>query len=188
MLKPEDIHQRDLERQAFKLWWAGERAATFVLERRPAYCVCEVLFPSWWSQLRVAWRGTAAWLASKVPGSPLKVFLYRRLGVKIGRRVYIAPDVVLDPLYPELIELSDDAFLGYGCRIFTHEYTATQFRLGRVRVGPGSVIGGYAVVRCGVNIGAKATVGMMSYVNRDVLDGETAVGVPARVLPEKEQG
>jgi acetyltransferase-like isoleucine patch superfamily enzyme len=40
--------------------------------------------------------------------------------------------------------------------------------MGRVRIGKGSVIGGYAVVRAGVSIGEKATVGFLSYVNNDV--------------------
>ena len=41
-------------------------------------------------------------------------------------------------------------------------------------------IGAYSMIRAGVSVGAKATVGAMSFVNRDVPDDETVAGVPAR--------
>jgi acetyltransferase-like isoleucine patch superfamily enzyme len=121
-------------------------------------------------------------IVNAIPISILKVLLYRLLGVKIGKGVYIAPEVLIDPLYPWLIELGDDCFLGMGCKVFTHEYTATDFRIGRVRIGRGSVIGAYSIIRSGVTIGEKVTVGFNSYVNKDVRDGEIVGGVPARPL------
>ncbi|MCY3024407.1 MAG: acyltransferase [Planctomycetota bacterium] len=187
MLKPDDQVRLETERRAFAMWWAGNRSQPFTLERHEAYCVCDVLFPSFFARRRMEWRGLFGWFAERIPFSPLKVFCYRRLGVKIGRDVFIAPGVVLDPFYPELIELEDGCFLGMGCRIMTHEYTATSFRMGRVRVGRGAVIGGWATVRSAVRIGTKATVGLNSLVSEDVPDGATVGGVPARVLKEKAQ-
>ena len=64
---------------------------------------------------------------------------------------------------------------------------ATRFRIGPVRVGKGSVVGAFATVRPGVTIGSKATVGFNSYVNRDVPDGETVGGVPAKPLRKAEE-
>jgi acetyltransferase-like isoleucine patch superfamily enzyme len=90
--------------------------------------------------------------------------------------------VVIDPLYPQLVRIEAGALLGLGCRLMTHEYTATRFRLGRVHVGAGSVVGAFSTVRSGVRIGARATIGMHSFVNEDVPDDATVAGVPARIL------
>ena len=187
MLSPEKRAKRDAERKAFRAYLRGAQGEPFVLYEDDAYCCGEVIFPSVLARIRWPLLGFMVGLVGLLPISTLKIPLYRLLGVKIGRSVYIAPDVVIDPLYPWLVELGDNCFLGMGCRIFTHEYTATQFRIGRTRVGQGSVIGGYAIVRAGVTIGRKVTVGFNSYVNRDVPDGETLGGVPARPLKPQQR-
>ena len=187
MLPPEEKARLQREREAFREFLKGTRGGPFILARREAYCVCEVLSPSIWARLRWPLRAMLTGIAGLIPLSPFKILLYRLLGAKIGQRVYIAPGVVIDPLYPELIELGDDCFLGMGCRLFTHEYTTTHLRIGRLRVGPGSVIGGYSTVRPGVSIGEKVTVGFNSYVNRDIPNGEMVGGVPARPLKSRPE-
>lgn len=164
---------------------AGPCTGRFALERHDldgGHCVCDVLSPTRASYLRLGWRSAWAGLATAIHSSAVKLAIYRRLGVRIGRGVYLSPGAFLDPFYPHLIELADDSFLGLRCCLLTHEYTATHFRLGGVVVGQGSVIGAFATVRCGVRIGRRATVGAHSFVSEDVADGETVGGVPARSL------
>jgi serine acetyltransferase len=182
MLNSEDRALLEAEREALRAYWTGNQDQLFTLEAHDAYDVCEALWPSWFAWNKAMLRYLAVSFANKMPLSSLKIFFYRLLGVKIGRGVWISPGVVIDPLYPWLIELEDGCLLGMGCRIFTHERNANNFRIGRVRVGKGSVIGAYATVRSGVTIGSKVTVGFNSYVNKDVPDGATVGGVPARVL------
>lgn len=47
-------------------------------------------------------------------------------------------------------------------------------------------IGAYAQILGPIRIGKGATIGAMSVVLRDVPAGATAVGIPARILPEKD--
>ena len=179
-MSPEDREQLAAERRALKSYLARAHGEPLVLDRRAAYCVDAVLMPSWFARLRHACRYLVVALAGLAPFCPMKVFLYRLVGMRIGRTVCISPGVVMDPLYPALIELEDGACLGMGCRLLTHEYTAGFFRVGRIRIGRRAVVGCYAMVRGGVAVGSGATVGAMSFVNRDVAAGETVAGIPAR--------
>ena len=189
MLTDKDRAKRKAERDALQIYSKGSQDRPFVLERNDAYHICEVLFPSILDHIRIPIRCLMVGIVNAIPISILKVFLYRVLGVKIGKGVYVAPEALIDPLYPWLIELGDDCFLGMGCKIFTHEYTATYFRMGRVRIGKGSVIGAYSIIRSGVTIGENVTVGFNSYVNKDIGDGETVGGVPAKpLMPGRERG
>jgi hypothetical protein len=149
-------------------------------------CLCERLVPRGMGELAQRVRCALVMAANLLPFSSLRVPLYRLAGVRIGRGAFVSPHVVIDPLYPQLIRIGEDALLGMGCRLMTHEYTATRYRLGRVRVGKGSVVGAFSTVRSGVHIGDRATVGMHSFVNGDVPDGATVAGVPARPLPGGE--
>jgi acetyltransferase-like isoleucine patch superfamily enzyme len=186
MLSEHDRRQRDGEKQAFRDWWAGDRRKPFVLTRHQGYCVCDILLPNWLTDLWLNMRCAAMYVIGKLPSCWLKVRLYRLMGVRIGKDVYIAPGVFIDAFYPQLIELHDGAFLGLGCRILAHEYTATFFRVGQVRIGRGSVVGAWSIIRCGVTLGEGVTTGLGSVVVRDVADGLTVGGVPARPLRARE--
>lgn len=188
MLSKADRRQQQAEAEALAAWWVGTQDEPFVLPRHEAYCVCPILFPSLVSKVRLALRSAAMAVIGWLPSSMLKAFFYRLVGVRIGREVYISPGVVIDPFYPWLIELEDRVFLGFRCSLLTHEYTASNFRIGRVRIGRGTVVGAYSIVRSGVSIGSRVTTGLGSVVVRDVADGETVVGVPARRIRPSGEG
>jgi len=188
MLSHEAAAQLAAQRQAFRQYMAGPRDGPLTLEKNEAYCVDSVLRPSLLDGMRLSLRYVLLRLAFHAPFCALKIGLYRLLGMKIGRDVCISPEVVMDPLFPELIELEDDCCLGIGCRLFTHEYTAANFRVGPIRVGKGSVVGSYATVRSGTTIGARVTVGACSFVNRDVPDDAMVGGVPAKPLISRGKG
>ena len=186
MSERQNKQRLDEDRRLVRLWFRSGAAEPLVITRHQEYEPRAVLWPSLWARFRQNLRSLVVLAAGAVPISPVKIALYRFLGTKIGRGVYIGPGVLIDPLYPELITLEDGCFLGIGCRLFAHEITAGNFRLGRITIGAGSVVGAYATVRSGVSIGRKATVGFNTFVNRDVPDGATVVGVPGRIL-DKEQ-
>jgi acetyltransferase-like isoleucine patch superfamily enzyme len=129
-------------------------------------------------------RFFVARLAQFMDYSPVKVFLYRLTGMRIGKGVFISPEVFLDPHFPGLINIEDHVILGWGCRIFTHDYFDYRYRLGRVNIGEGALIGAYSTLRCGINIGKEAQIAFGSIVYEDVRDGAKELSSVRRGLRE----
>lgn len=182
-----DRAERDRQRERLKAFWEGDRETPFVMERARLDCDCDVLLPTLRSRIGLVIRNIVIAISRMIPTSDLKAAVLRLTGMKIGRDVTVSPGVVVDPLWPCLIEIEDGAVLGLGCRVLTHECTAERFRIGKVRIGKGAVVGAGSTVRAGVRIGQRATVGCNSYVNDDVPDGTTVGGVPARILKTSEE-
>jgi acetyltransferase-like isoleucine patch superfamily enzyme len=112
-------------------------------------------------------RHFIARIAQYIDYSPIKILIYRSIGFRIGKGVYIAPDVILDPQFPAFLEIGDNVVLGWGSKVFVHDYDGIVFRIGRVRIGRGSVIGGFSFIRAGVTIPENSLVKFGSRIFRD---------------------
>lgn len=117
-------------------------------------------------------------LTRNMPSCRLKRCLLRGIGVRIGTNVFIAATVRLDPHFPELIEIGDNAIIGMYAHVFTHEVTHSHIRLGRVRIGKNALVGALSTVRSGTSIADNAAVGMVSFANEDVPENTLLVGEP----------
>jgi len=78
-------------------------------------------------------------------------------------------------MFPELLTIEDGVLLGTGAKVCLHEFGIDQFRAGKVILRRGALVGGMAVIRCGVEIGAGAVVALSAVVTRDVPSGCTAI-------------
>jgi acetyltransferase-like isoleucine patch superfamily enzyme len=185
MLNEKAAAQLQTDRATLQQWLSGSHSTPLLLPRREAYDVTAVLFPTTRSLIRFHVRYVLTMFAGKLPWSRVKVSVYRRLGVRIGRGVYIAPWTYFDAMFPHLIDVGDGCFIGGGCRLLTHEKTTAGFRIGIVRIGAHSVLGAFSIVRSGVSVGSGVTTGLGSVVCKDVPDGRTALGNPARVLRQE---
>ena len=126
----------------------------------------------WW---RVAKNFVICWLCK---GLPLKAknWLYRRIGVKVGKDVSIGLSTTIDIFFPELIEIEDNTIIGYGTTILAHEFLQREYRTGRVKIGKNVMIGANCTILPGVEIRGGSTISACSLVNKDV-DGAVG-GVP----------
>ncbi len=148
---------------------------------------CRLIWNGARASLRMARNYTLFRLARLLPLPWLVIRLYRLAGIQVSLSAHISPDVYIDASFPELITIEDGAIIGMKAMIATHEITPDSLRIGRVRICRGAVIGGNALIRCGITIGENAVVGLGAVALSDVPAGVTVAGNPAGPFrPEEE--
>lgn len=130
-------------------------------------------------------------LVSKhVPSNALRIACQRAKGVKFGRNCYLAYDVNIDLVFPELVEIGDNVRIGIGVIILAHNRPSDGWlaHFGEVqrpiRIGRDAVIAAGAIVLPGVTVGEFAIVREGAVVEQDVPAFTMVAGVPARVIQE----
>ena len=108
--------------------------------------------------------------------------------VKVGKHTWIGPNVILDGTGG--LAIGDYCSISAGVHIYTHDTVRWANSLGKeevelaaTRIGSGVYIGPQCVIQKGVEIGDKAVIGAMSFVNTDIPEGARAWGSPARIQP-----
>lgn len=121
----------------------------------------------------------------------LRQYLYRRMGVRIGRNVFIGLDSYLDCQFPELITIEDDVTISFRVTVVVHddarrldrvEPGAGEGTVAPVRLRRGCYLGAGCMVLPGVTVGERAVVASGAVVTRDVEAEAVVAGVPARPI------
>jgi len=106
--------------------------------------------------------------------------------VRVGRHVWIGPNVILDGSGG--LEIGDYCSISAGVQIYTHHTVQWAITMGKaeperapVKIGSGVYIGPQAVIEKGVTIGDRCIVGALSLVNSDLPADSDVWGIPARV-------
>jgi UDP-2-acetamido-3-amino-2,3-dideoxy-glucuronate N-acetyltransferase len=120
-------------------------------------------------------------------------FVEVQKNVSVGARCKISSHSFLC----EGVTVEDDVFIGHGV-MFINDRNPRATTDGKLQaegdweciptlVKKGASIGTGAVIMCGVTIGEGAMIGAGAVVTRDVNDGATVTGVPARLRAKKER-
>ena len=108
--------------------------------------------------------------------------------------------IVMDrkiPLYPEMISLGNNVYIGSHVFLTTHDYAhavvnnylkqkgsdaRASEKIGCIEIGDNVFIGSGTRVLGDVRIGSNVIIGASSLVNKDIPDNSVAAGVPAKVI------
>jgi len=129
--------------------------------------------------------------AYSLPLSNFIINLQKSRGVKIGKNCHFSPYVLIDLVYPELIEIGDNVTIGSNVMIFGHinptanlilKKTHYPRKVGKVTIKSGAVINPGAIITAGVTIGKNSIVSIGSAVFEDIPDNCVVLGNPARVI------
>lgn len=111
--------------------------------------------------------------------------LYRKLGVKIGKEVYIAREVLIDDNYPELLTIEEGAGLSWRVVVLMHDIPRHPHIVAPVSIKRKALIGVGAIIMPGVVIGEYAQVGSGAVATKDVEPYTVVAGVPAKKIKDK---
>lgn len=119
-------------------------------------------------------------------------FVEIQRNVSIGQRCKISSHTFIC----EGVSIGDEVFVGHGVVFINDRFprattsdgalqTASDWEVQPTIVKRGASIGSGAVVMCNVTIGERAMIGAGAVVTRDVPDGATVCGNPARIIAKR---
>jgi acetyltransferase-like isoleucine patch superfamily enzyme len=111
----------------------------------------------------------------------IKIYVYRRLGAKIGEKVRLFGRI--DGVNPHLVTIGNYSVIGKGSQLATHcPIRGPQ----PITIGEYVWIGFGVVVLPGVKVESYSVVGAGSVVTKDIPPYSIAAGNPARILRQRD--
>lgn len=140
-------------------------------------------------------------LLSPIGPRLLRPKILKWIGCRIGKNVFIGSQVMIDSSHADLIELEDHVHVANRCLILCHQrdlssycigddYAKLRYKLGKVHLKKGCLVGMNSMIMPGVTIGEGAIIGAFSLVTKDIPAWTIATGRPAKVvkrIPEREE-
>jgi acetyltransferase-like isoleucine patch superfamily enzyme len=144
-------------------------SVSFLWKALLGYAAYYVFFPMWLPALLNKWRGVR---------------------ISSVRKTYIAPNVLIDTIYPEAVTIEDEVYLTRGVKVIAHfnptnpiaELTGIESQVRPVKIGYGTFVGVNAVILPGVELGKMCIVGAGAIVTKSAPDFSILGGNPATVI------
>tara|TARA_B100000029_G_C17541334_1_gene946842 strand:+ start:819 stop:1385 length:567 start_codon:yes stop_codon:yes gene_type:complete len=125
----------------------------------------------------------------------VRPYIYRKLGCRVGSKVYIGREVMIDPRWTSKICLGDFVTITDRCTLIAHKRDMRNYKVGDwlmetphiispIIIGKKAHIGVGSIILPGVKIGEGAVIGAGSVVTKNVPPYCIAVGNPAKVIKE----
>ena len=136
-----------------------------------------------YSILKILWIPIRKYLnvviIPNIPFNILRILMYRLIGYKIGKNVFIGMKCYLDDLEPRNITIGDNTLISYGVYFSLHGKNQSR---SSIDIKKGTYIGMASRIIAknnGLTIGEFAVIGAGILVIKDVNANETHAGVPA---------
>lgn len=131
----------------------------------------------------------------------LRPKLWRWMGAKVGKNVFVGYEVLVDTSYAEMIELEDNVHIASRCILLCHQrdlsnyfvgddYAKLPYKKAGITLKKGCLIATNTMIMPGVTIGEGAIVGAYSLVMKDIPPWTVAIGRPAKIvrsIPKREK-
>lgn len=116
-----------------------------------------------------------------IPFTNVRVACYRMCGYKIGKRTFIGMHCYLDDMCYDKIEIGNNVTISYGVYFACHGKNQEH---NKIIIKDSAYIGMRASIIApeNIEIGEGAIVGAQTLVNKSIPAGQTAVGIPCRIL------
>ena len=123
--------------------------------------------------------------------------LWKLMGVKIGKKVFIGYDVWIDFNHTHLIEIEDGAHVTNRCLLLCHQRdlknykkgfksTDLPYKKGKIIIRSNAMIGMGTIILPNVEIGEGSIIAAGSIVTKNIPPWSVAGGSPARVIKKIE--
>lgn len=137
---------------------------------------------SLWTIIKKPFRKwLSASLIPRIPFNGIRVWLYKLIGYKIGKNVFIGMHCYLDDMCYDLMEIGNNVTVSYGVYFACHGRKQGHNKIvikDYVYIGMRANI----VARTDIEIGENAVVGACTLVNKSIPAGKTAIGIPCKII------
>jgi len=117
------------------------------------------------------------------PSQSIRVAMYRKAGIHIGRVSYFGSNIWLDINFRNLINIEDDVLLTGYIHILSHSFVLGGYEyegFSPVFIKKGARIGTNVCILSGVTIGENSVIAAGAVVVNDIPPNCLAAGVPAK--------